>query len=510
MPDFHIFPDDILHACLKMKRKLTRTPEDIPSYFLVMTINSLVKPLTTMFNRFLSCNFVPVQWKNAFIVPIFKKGDRRKVGNYRPISLTSSLSRLFEAVIVEKMLSFVSQHNLISKSQFGFLPSKSTCGNLMNNLYYWLNSYSSSNSTNVLYTDIQKAFDSVNHRILINILHSFGLNAKLVSWIQTFLSNRQQRVCIGDSVSSPLPVLSGVPQGSIIGPFLFLLFINDITGCVHSQSVKVSLFADDSKLSSIEPQHLQISINNMNAWLTKRQLYLAPQKCAILKIKKTKVLDETRFYINQDYVNEVSSIKDLGVIVSNDLKWTNHIDHITNKASIISYQLLKTIKSNNIWTWMKLFTTYIRPMLEFNTPIWSPYLLKDINKIERVQRNFTKVAFNRCKIPFNSYEDRLSKIGYLSLVKRRKYFDLIMMFKIINNLNDVNFNDYFILNSKSYTLRSHSYQVKPKFNSTCSQWHHSFFSRIIPLWNTLPSHLVSKPLLRNFKHDLKIHLQSTS
>ena len=510
MPPIKITTDDVLRAGRKIKQKLTRTPEGIPSFFLSKTINSLLYPLTTLFNLFLTFNFVPSQWISAFIIPVFKKGDRCKVGNYRPISLTSSLSRLFEAIILEKLTSYALEKNLISNFQYGFLPNRTSCANLLSSLYTWLSSYSTSNCTSIIYTDIKKAFDSVNHRLLLHILYSFGFDSIVIGWIRAFLSSRQQQVCINDCTSSPLPVHSGVPQGSVIGPFFFLVYYNGITNAISSfPNVNIRLFADDSKLFSTHPNDLQNAINNSEKCLSILQLELAPQKCAILKIKKKSVQESSNFYIKHHLIKDVSKFKDLGILVSNDLKWSSHIDSICHNASITLYQITKSFNSKNIWTWLKLFNTYIRPKLEFNTPVWSPHLIKDIDKIESIQRKFTKFVFNKCNIPFSSYEDRLNKIDYLSLRLRRKYFDLILMYKLINNTSDLEFDDYFLLTTSSYSLRSHALQIKTKQNFKSSQWSYSFFGRIPSYWNTLPSDLVSSPNLIIFKNSLKSYLRKS-
>ena len=508
MQDFEISYDDILKACAKMKQKISRTPEGIPSLFIKKSINSFLFPLHVLFNLFLSSNFVPAQWKTALIVPIFKKGDRRKASNYRPISLTSSFSRLFESVILDKMIHFTTTHELISRFQFGFLPNRSSCSNLLSSLYHWIQSHHSSHCMKVLYTDIKKAFDSVNHRLIINVLSSLGINDHLVKWLKNFLSNRHQQVCINSSVSSPLQVYSGVPQGSVIAPFLFSLVFNGISELSYSSSVHLRLFADDKKLFSSDSADLQQAINRSEKWLTEHQLLLAPEKCAILKIKKSSMRDSSDFFISSYPVNEVQSFSDLGITVSSDLKWTSHIDKICCKASIVSYQLFKSIRSKNIWTWMKLYNTYVRPKVEYNTPVWSPSLTKDVTKLERFQRYFTKFAFQKCSIPFESYEDRLKKIGYISLEKRRIYFDLVLLFKIISNSSDLKFNDYFSFTQTSYSLRSHSLQIRPLLNLNSNHWQNSFFGRVSTSWNSLPANIVHQTKPEVFKTLLKIHLNS--
>ena len=219
---------------------------------------------------------------------------------------------------------------------------------------------------------------------------------------------------------------SGVPQGSVIGPLLFIIFINNIVTCVADSNVGISMFADDTKLFSTCPTELQSSIDSGTSWLLNHKLKLANHKCHILNIRKQHVSNHSQFTIENDTVQSKPAIKDLGVYVSHDLKWASHINYVYNNAAQYSYQILKTFRSKNIWTYKKLLLTYIRPKLEYNTPVWSPYLKKDVDKIERVQRYFTKQIFFRCNVPFNSYQDRLYKLNIKSLQHRRIKFDLII------------------------------------------------------------------------------------
>ena len=296
-----------------------------------------------------------------------------------------------------------------------------SCDQLMLCTYKWLKAFCESKSMKVLYTDVTKAFDSVNHRIILQLLYQAGFNNKIVSWLKSFLDNRQQQVCIGNAISSPLNVLSGVPQGSVIGPFIFNIVFNGISNCGASKDVLFTLFADDSKISCPDITPLQASMDSAASWLHEHQLELAPHKCAILKIKKKSLVDDTEVYIGNHLVEEKSSVKDLGIFVDSNMKWATHYNFIFHKASVKSFQILKTLKTKNIWTYIKIFTTYIRPQVEYNTQIWSPYLLKDVKLLEKIQKNFTKQAFQRCNIPFQNYLDRLNKINMLTLKNRKNF-----------------------------------------------------------------------------------------
>ena len=510
MPDFEITPEDITTAMNSMKSKITRTPEGIPSFFIKKILPYIMFPLLQIFNACIKFSYVPNEWKISLIVPIFKNGDKSDPANHRPIALTSSFSRLFEAIIHTKITNHLLTHSLLSPSQYGFLQNRSTCTQLITCVHEWLFSICNGSPVSVVYTDIAKAFDTVSHIKLIAIIESFGINPQVTRWLKNFLNNRLQAVCIGTSTSSFLPVHSGIPQGSVIGPLLFLLFFNDVTTSVNSTfgTRGIKLFADDAKLFDTDPATLQLSLNQFTSWLGSHQLNIAKDKCFSLSLTKPNAshTPPTLLINNSPIVNK-PSIKDLGIFISSDLKWHNHVSYIYNKAYLCSYQILKCFRTKNIAILLNLYKTYVRPKLEYNAPVWSPWLLKDKNKIESVQRNFTKFALSRCNIKFNSYSNRLSILGIKSLEHRRLIHDAVLLYKIVCGLCCINFSDYFAFCNVSYSLRRNSKQIRSLHrNKTKSQnqhWHNNFFNRVVPLWNDLPDDVVTSPSLPIFK--IKIH-----
>ena len=260
------------------------------------------------------------------------------------------------------MLSHLLYNDLLLSSQFGFLPNRSSSDQMLWCLHDWYTSYCSNTAEYIVYTDITKAFDSVSHPKLITVLRSYGLNAQLLEWIKNFLSNRHQVVKIKSSISPPLPILSGVPQGSVLGPLLFIIFINDIILQTQSNNnVKIALFADDTKLFSNNPDDLQTCLDSFNSNIEQYQLKLAPHKCFVLPISKKNDSSprSQNFHINSTSLNLESSAKDLGVIIHSELKWENHINKISRQAKIISYQILKSFKTKNIWTLLFLYINAI-------------------------------------------------------------------------------------------------------------------------------------------------------
>ena len=513
MDDFLITEKDIISAVLRMKDKISRTPEGIPMYFIKRVIKSIVKPLCFIFNSSLQSNVVPHQWKRAIVIPVYKKGSRNSPKNYRPISLTSSFCRILESILFEKILSHLLSLNLISPRQFGFLPSRSSCSQLLECLFKWSTAVSEELVMNVVYTDISKAFDSVVHSKLIQTLRCYGLNDQLLNWFENYLSGRSQQVSINDCLSNHLDIHSGVPQGSVIGPLLFLIYFNDVTSCCNLSPNKseVYLFADDTKLFNTDPDSLQKSLDLMDSWLKDHQLKLAYEKCFLMQISKPSRKDSTASSLNfnNNPLSCVPVFKDLGIHISSALKWDYHVNYIHRIASNTSYQILKAFSTKNLWTLRKLFITYVRPKCEYNTPVWSPSQSGDIKKIESIQKSFTRKIFLRSGVKFSSYEDRLNQLNLLSLQDRRTITDLVQMFKIIRGQSDLIFEDFFTYKSNPYTLRGNQLKVDPKTMYNSPQFRSSFFFRGPKYWNSLPNDVANSSSIQVFKSKLfKLNLKS--
>ena len=505
MPLFTITNEDILLASKNLKDKTSKTPEDIPSYVIKRIIYSILSPLHFIFNSSLHNNVIPSQWKQALITPIYKKGNRNKASNYRPISLTSSFCRLMESVLHKKFLNHLNSQQLLSTAQFGFLPSQSSCSQLLDCLHIWSLSYFNNTPISVVYTDIRKAFDSVSHTKLIEVLKSYGVQLQTINWIKNYLSERYQQVSIGNEVSRSLKVLSGVPQGSVLGPLLFLTFIDGI--CSASDALNnsggIRMYADDAKIFSSDLSLLQQSLNKTMSWLNLYQLRMAPEKCFVLDIhKKTQEPNSHNLHINNHTLTHKKHMKDLGVYFSYDLTFSFHVNYIFKQASVRSYQVLKACKSKNIYTLIQLYKTYVRPKVEYNTPVWSPFLLGDIRKIEAIQRKFTKRICLRCQIPFKSYEDRLRKLNLQPLYYRRIYFDLLFLFKIINN-SVLDFHQYFHFQDHPYNFRNNTRKIIPNNDFKHNTWRGSFFYRAPKYWNKLERETTSCNTLISFKNKLK-------
>ena len=267
----------------------------------------------------------------------------------------------------------------------------------------------------------------------------------------------------------------------------------------------IKLFADDAKLFGTDTDQLQLSLDHTLSWLKNRQLTISKDKCFSLCLTKPRFkAPQFSFLINSSPISEKSFIKDLGIVICNNLKWSKHIDSIHNKASSRAYQILKCFKTKDIKILLHLFKTYVRPKVEYNSEVWSPHYQKDIEKIESVQRSFTRKAFQKCGLSFTSYSDRLQKINLHSLELRRIFKDLIFLYRIVYGLSDLKFSDYFSQSNPGYNLRRSSIQLKPKnsFVLNSQQYCNSYFVRVIKYWNCLPDDIVKAPNIHIFKNKL--------
>ena len=245
-------------------------PDNIPGKLLKICSQELHETFTILFQHSLSKGIVPDDWKLAFISPLFKKGDKSDVANYRPISLTSIVCKLLEHIVHSTIMDFLDSNKILSSFQHGFRQGRSCESQLLSTLRNFTQCLNSSGQTDAILLDFSKAFDKVDHKILLSKVSSIGIQGSLFNWISSFLSNRLQHVVVDGSISDKGPVLSGVPQGTVLGPLLFLIYINDIHENL-SPGTHIRLFADDSLLyreihNTSDTITLQKDLDQLQKW----------------------------------------------------------------------------------------------------------------------------------------------------------------------------------------------------------------------------------------------------
>ena len=413
------------------------------------------------------------------------------MSNYRPISLTCVCSKIMERVIVQDLLDHLMRHGLISKQQHGFIMKRSTVTNLTETLNDWTLALDNKQSIAAAYVDFSKAFDTVCHSKLAKKLRAYvGVSGNLLLWISDFLAGRSQVTKVGNSQSSELSIISGVIQGSCLGPLLFLLFINDITDILPT-NCKCKLYADDLKLytsvnvGDCNTTAIQESLDVIYAWSRDWQLSISYAKCSLMFVgchgsKPNDVLASV--HIGNHVMQSVDTVKDLGVHVDENLKFTTHINMTVAKAQSRANLIHKCFISKDPTTLIRAFTTYVRPILEYASSIWSPYLVSAVSKIESVQRTFTKRIRSMRNL---SYAERLSALALESLETRRLRLDLIYLYKILFGRVDVEWSNMFEFAPASRT-RGHCYKLFVK-RSRINIRQKIFCNRIVSVWNSLPA-----------------------
>ena len=321
-------------------------------------------------------------------------------------------------------MAHMSQYKLFSDSQHEFLPHKSCTTQLLTAMNHWTESLNSGYATDIIYFDFKKAFDSVPHRRLLLKLKSYGITGNLLSWLSSFLTGRLQRVTLNNVYSEWSNVISGVPQGSVLGPILFLLYINDIPSIVDSHLL---LFADDIKFyrriqSENDIIQLQKDINDLLNWFNTWLLNFNIPKCKVLRIGTSTF--PQNYTLNGTPLDNVQDMRDLGVIIDSKLNFHSHSTYIVSKANRLLGLIRKSFENISIQTLPMLYKSLVRPTLEYGNPIWGPYYVLDQQAVERVQRRATKMIQPLRDLP---YHTRLHQLNLPSLTYRRRRGDMIII-----------------------------------------------------------------------------------
>ena len=444
----------------------------------------MTEPITALFNLCLSSASLPDEWKVSKIRPVPKKGDLSLVKNYRPISLLCTLSKVLESIIYSKIIEFI--RPLLSHCQFGFLCKRSSLSQLLACFSKITDSIDSKVPVDVIYLDLSKAFDSVPHQELLFKLWRLGITGPLWQWFKTYLLNRSHFVTFKEESSSCLPVLSGVPQGSVLGPLLFLIYINDITDSISVSSPYI--FADDAKLvKSINDLSdnllLQNDITTFSAWSNEWKIALNALKCAAIRFSLASVDPSPVYSINDTPIVFSSTFRDLGVVVSSNLSWSTQINQVCSKAYRSFHLIKRNFKHSSPITLKKnLYFALIRSHLSYCSQLWRPHLLKDIKSLEKIQRRATSYILSDYA---SNYKSRLLNLNLLPLMYWLELQDLMFLIKCIKDPPD-NFNIYdYISFSTSITRSATHHNLTHKYKRT-SIGRHFYFNRIVRLWNTLP------------------------
>ena len=509
LEDFEFTPDDIKLA-LKEINPYGAAPEgDIPARILYECRAQLAYPLWLLWRRSMDRGSIPSSLKNQQIVPIFKKGDRTKAANYRPVSLTSNMIKTFERVMRNRIVTFFEENNVFPESQHGFRKNRSCLTQLIEHVDTILKQLQDGNEVDVIYIDYAKAFDKVDINILIAKLERYGLRGKVLNWIRCFLTDRYQTVVVDGTKSSRERVRSGVPQGTVLGPPLFIVYVADLVSAVQFSLPKT--LADDTKLiKAIENEEsqaqLQNDLNEVGRWSKANNMSLNEEKFEVLHytLNRTLLLRQLPFTSDLDtyYTPDGSEIepkpcvRDLGVRLANDLSWDLHIGKMTAEARRMSGWVLRAFKTRQTKPMLILYKSLVRSKLEYCCPLWDSPKISDIMSVEAVQRKFTKRILGVSDL---NYWDRIKKLNLQSMQRRRERYSIIMMWKMStgnapNNIGVKFYNNARLGKKVEVPTSPTTTQV-----SVATKYHNSFACRAARLWNTLPCNVNTAEDLASFK-----------
>ena len=391
----------------------------------------------------------------------------------------------------------MTENELYSECQHGFRKKRSCITQLIEVYDKLTELLDNGKSIDIVYLDFKKAFDSIPHERLLLKMKGYGITGQTLNWVRSFLTGRKQRVKIGDSFSNMTDVTSGIPQGSILGPVLFTIFINDLPGALK---VHCKVFADDTKIydDTGKREEIQNDLFKMQEWTQNWNLYFNVAKCKVMHIGKKNPHYSYFMKIENDQqkIESCEEEKDLGITFDSNLSFDKHITNITNKANQMLGVIKRTFTYMNKGIFTKLYKALVRSHLEYGNVIWNPYLKRQSILVERVQRRATKIV-PECKDM--NYPQRLKHLKLFSLKGRRLRGDLIQMYKIFHDLDEV---DKGILPMANYEgTRNQGNKLYRRYSKN-NMRKHTFTNRIVEEWNSLPKEVKEAPTLNTFKNRL--------
>ena len=503
-----IHESEVLDILNSLDTSKATGPDGISAKMLKETATSVAPSLTKLFQISLKKGKIPKLWKEANVLPLHKKGDKTSFANYRPISLLSIVSKVYEKLIFKHVYNYLRDNDLISIHQSGFTPGDSTINQLLYMYDLFCKALNDKKDVRIVFCDQSKAFDRVWHEGILYKLQCLGITGPLLEWFSNYLKDRKQRVIINGICSEFMKILAGVPQGSVLGPLLFLIFINDITDDIRAG---IKLFADDTCLYIIFETNnageatdtLNSDLDTVNKWAKKWLVTFNPQKTKSLYVSLKNNLNPPRLIFDGHYLDNIDSHKHLGLELNSKLTWKNHIDSITSTADK-KLNLLTHLKHTlDRQTLLIMYQSFIRPSLEYGNIIWCNISEAECESLDKVQRRAARIITGGTIS--TSVRCLYQELSLETLQSRRDRHILLMFHKIVNN----NVPSYLVelkpipVNQRqNYNLRRENMLTMPKCRLT--KYQRSFLPTAIKLWNTLP------PFVKVLDYDrFKAHLEKS-
>ena len=499
----------------KLETKKSTGLDNLPPRMLKIAAGVLAPSLAFLFNQSISSGIVPTEWKLARVTSIFKKGKRQDVNNYRPISIIPAVAKVFEKIIYDQFFGYLNDNDLLVSCQSGFRSLHSTLTSLLEASNSWSVNIDNGLINGVIFIDLKKAFLTIDHKILLQKLASYGVDYRALKWFDSYLSDRQQKCIVNGELSGSRAITCGVPQGSLIGPLLFLIYINDLPNCLTKALPR--MYADDTSISiaASSLSELELALNaelaNLHEWLNVNKFSLNIAKTEFMLTGSRQRLATTidhslTVQIKGHEIDGVPHTKSLGVYIDQNLSWSKHVNETAKIVSsgIGALKRLRPFICED--TAILLYRALIEPYFDYCCPVWGGLSNELADKLQKLQNRAIRVI---TKSDYYSSTDALrGKLGWDDLCTRRKKQKLKLMFKTLNDQSPEYLKDLFKPFSTDYGLRNCDNKlVLPQPRTDFLK--RSFCYSGAHLWNSLPSNVRAIRSFTNFRNEIDRQLSSS-
>ena len=502
--DIQLSQEEVKKVLQQLNSQKAVGPDKIHNKILSASREVITEGLTLLFNRCLNEGKFPLSWKIALVSPIFKKGNREHCNNYRPISLLSCIGKTLEKCVQQRTLTYLTQNELITPHQSGFIPGDSTVYHLLNLYHDLCSAMDNNNTAHAIFFDISKAFDRVWHRGLIHKLEAIGIRGKLLDWFRDYLSNRKQATVIKGEMSDYSWISAGVPQGSVLGPLLFIVYINDITLEIEST---IKLFADDTSMYSFmedldqQATTLNSDLIKIREWALKWKVTFNKTKTELMVLSRKTVPPAIPLSFDNSVLVPTANHKHLGVFLQNNCKWDVHIKSIISKVTILTsclrsfkYRLSRQALEN-------MYKSFILPHFDFSDILWDNCTNELAQDLESLHLDAIRTIVG--SVRGTSHAKLYAESGFTTLIERRRRHKIIMYHKIVNGLVP----EYLSAKLPPLISDRNPYHLRRVYEREHQAWDigtfkTSFFLSTTHLWNDLPEDMQINNSISKLKHFL--------